>query len=89
MEDVSIFYGHSVYFVVIWYLFPRFGMLYPEKSGNPDMDLSKKNEMELQTNFRFICLACTVASHFSCQSAPTINIGNVCCLSSVLSENSF
>jgi hypothetical protein len=35
---------HLVYFVAIWYiswlfgiLFPRFGMLYQEKSGNPDM----------------------------------------------------
>jgi hypothetical protein len=30
----GIFYGHLVYFVVIWYNFPRFGMLYQEKSGN-------------------------------------------------------
>jgi hypothetical protein len=37
------FPGYSVYFtaiyllcfVVIWYIFPRFGMLYREKSGNP------------------------------------------------------
>jgi hypothetical protein len=46
--NVGIFYGHLVYstaiwytlwtygiFVVIWYIFPRFGMLYREKSGNP------------------------------------------------------
>jgi hypothetical protein len=31
----EIFYGHWEYFVVIWYIFPRFGMLYLEKSGNP------------------------------------------------------
>jgi hypothetical protein len=31
----GILYGHLVYFVVIWYAFPRFGMLYQEKSGNP------------------------------------------------------
>jgi hypothetical protein len=24
-------------FVVIWYIFPRFGILYQEKSGNPDL----------------------------------------------------
>jgi hypothetical protein len=24
-----------VYFVVIWYISPRFGILYREKSGNP------------------------------------------------------
>jgi hypothetical protein len=39
----GVFYGYLVYFVaswyiyimVIWYIFPRFGMLYREKSGNP------------------------------------------------------
>jgi hypothetical protein len=47
LEDVSTFYGHLVYF--IWYIvrsfgifyghlvyFPRFGMLYQDKSGNPE-----------------------------------------------------
>jgi hypothetical protein len=32
---LEIFYGHLVYFVVIWYIFARFGILYQEKSGNP------------------------------------------------------
>jgi hypothetical protein len=32
---VYVFYGHFVYFMVTWYIFPRFGMLYDEKSGNP------------------------------------------------------
>jgi hypothetical protein len=27
--------GHCAYFMVIWYIFPRFGMLYQEKAGNP------------------------------------------------------
>jgi hypothetical protein len=31
---LGIFCGHLVYFMVIWYIFPRFGMLYQEKSGN-------------------------------------------------------
>jgi hypothetical protein len=35
MEDVGIFYGHLIYFLVIWYIFPRFGTLCKEKSGNP------------------------------------------------------
>jgi hypothetical protein len=48
MEDVGIFYGHLVHFMVIWYIlwtfgifcgnlvyFPRFGILYQEKSVNP------------------------------------------------------
>jgi hypothetical protein len=24
-----------IYFMVVWYIFPRFGMLYQGKSGNP------------------------------------------------------
>jgi hypothetical protein len=37
----GVFYGHLVYFMVIcilwkfWYIFPRFGKMCPEKSGNP------------------------------------------------------
>jgi hypothetical protein len=61
MEDVVIIYGnlvyfyryrygisfgHSLYFMVIWYIFARFGMLYQEKSGNPAqyLDSSFSNE---------------------------------------------
>jgi hypothetical protein len=29
---------HSVYLLVIWYIFPRFGKYYREKSGNPELD---------------------------------------------------
>jgi hypothetical protein len=49
MEDVGIFYGHLVHFTVFCYIlwtfgivrgnlvyFSRFGILYQEKSGNPD-----------------------------------------------------
>jgi hypothetical protein len=48
MENIGIFYGHleSIMaigyiiwpfgnLVVFWYIFPRFGILYHEKSGNP------------------------------------------------------
>jgi hypothetical protein len=31
-----LFYGHLVHLVVIWYNFSHFGMLYREKSGNPE-----------------------------------------------------
>jgi hypothetical protein len=31
----DIFYGYLVYFEVIFYISPRFGILYQEKSGNP------------------------------------------------------
>jgi hypothetical protein len=53
MENARIFYGHLEYVAVIWYIlwpsgnvlviwysFPRFGILYPEKSGNPGPDKS-------------------------------------------------
>jgi hypothetical protein len=30
---ISIFYGSFVYFVLIWYIFPRFGMLYQDNFG--------------------------------------------------------
>jgi hypothetical protein len=46
----GIFYGRLVYFIAIWYIlwqfdifvchlviFPSFGMLYQEKSGNPEL----------------------------------------------------
>jgi hypothetical protein len=35
LRRLQIFYGHLVYFVVSWYISPRFGILYQEKSGNP------------------------------------------------------
>jgi hypothetical protein len=51
MENLGIFYDHLVYFttignnlwplvyfVVIWYILPRFGILDKEKSGNPVSD---------------------------------------------------
>jgi hypothetical protein len=34
----GIFCGHFVYFIIIWYIFPRLGMLYHEKYGNPGVD---------------------------------------------------
>jgi hypothetical protein len=38
MENNGIFFVHMVYFMAIWYIFPRFGMLYHEKSGNPGQE---------------------------------------------------
>jgi hypothetical protein len=31
-----IFYDHLAHFVFIWYIFSGFGIMYQEKSGNPD-----------------------------------------------------
>jgi hypothetical protein len=59
MEESGIFYCHLVNFPAIWYslwnfdalcghlvYFPRFGILYHEKSGNPDpaSDLSQDTQ---------------------------------------------
>jgi hypothetical protein len=30
-----VFFGHWVYFAVIWNILTRFGILFPEKSGKP------------------------------------------------------
>jgi hypothetical protein len=35
LRPLQIFYGYLVYFVDIWYISPRFGIFYQEKSGNP------------------------------------------------------
>jgi hypothetical protein len=35
LRPLEIVNGHFVYFVVILVYFPRFGILYQEKSGNP------------------------------------------------------
>jgi hypothetical protein len=63
MEDVGIFYGPMVYFTATWYIlwsfgifygcsvyFPRFGMLYQEKSGNPDFIFFETQVMTATTN---------------------------------------
>jgi hypothetical protein len=34
----AIFYDHWVYFVLIWYIFSGLGIMYQEKSGNPDFN---------------------------------------------------
>jgi hypothetical protein len=35
LRPLEIVYGHLIYFVALWYIFPRFGILAQEKSGNP------------------------------------------------------
>jgi hypothetical protein len=37
LRPLQILYGHLEYFVVIWYIYPRFGILDQEKSGNPTL----------------------------------------------------
>jgi hypothetical protein len=35
LRPLEIFYDHLEYFEAIWYIFPLFGILDQEKSGNP------------------------------------------------------
>jgi hypothetical protein len=52
MEDVCtytlwpffLFYGHLAYFPPFRYIFPRFGILHPEISGNPGGEMLFVNE---------------------------------------------
>jgi hypothetical protein len=45
LQTFGIFYDHLLYFVFIWYIFPGFGTMYQEKSGNPDPILPKLHDM--------------------------------------------
>jgi hypothetical protein len=42
------FCGHFEYFLVIWYIFSRFGMLYQEKSGSPEVHTYKMRVMDTE-----------------------------------------
>jgi hypothetical protein len=41
LRSLGIFCGHFGNFVVIWYIFPRAGILCQEKSGNPGQNDEK------------------------------------------------
>jgi hypothetical protein len=45
---VWIFYDHLVQFVFIWYIFPGFGNMYQEKSGNPGWRQNSFHKKEKQ-----------------------------------------
>jgi hypothetical protein len=49
LRAMGISYGHLVYFEVIWYIFPRFGILYQEKSGNPALGPLQKNKQTISS----------------------------------------
>jgi hypothetical protein len=51
LRPLEIFYGHLVHFVVIWYNFPRFGILDQEKSGNPAFDPISEVGVKLTDHF--------------------------------------
>jgi hypothetical protein len=51
--QICIVCGHLVDYMVVWYIFPRFGMMYQEKSGNPDMSRKKDLSKIFLTFFKF------------------------------------
>jgi hypothetical protein len=42
LRPLEILYGHLEYFVVILYIYPRFGILDQENSGNPALASRKR-----------------------------------------------
>jgi hypothetical protein len=57
LENVGIFYGHLVNFVVFWFIISRFGTLYEEKSGSPGKTRpSFKGAHQRELKKRFLCL---------------------------------
>jgi hypothetical protein len=57
LGPLEISYGHLVYFEVIWYIFPRFGILDQEKSGNPEEESNLCNFLALSKHFWSHCSA--------------------------------
>jgi hypothetical protein len=68
MKDVGIFYGHLVHFTVFSYIlwsfgivfrnlvyFPRFGILYHEKSGNPEGYRTRAKYLHTDLTQFFFC----------------------------------
>jgi hypothetical protein len=53
----GLFYGRFVYLVDVGYLvfFPRFGMLYQEKSGNPGQHLNENHDLRPKQIYQLIC----------------------------------
>jgi hypothetical protein len=52
LRPLEIFYGPLVHFVVMWYIFPRFGILDQDKSGNPVCICSQLFENEFHRKGR-------------------------------------
>jgi hypothetical protein len=49
LRSFGLFCGHLVYVEVIWYIFPRFGMLYQEKSGHLAFQLCLRTHEDTNT----------------------------------------
>jgi hypothetical protein len=65
-----IFYGHLVKFVVIWYIFPGFGILYQEKYGNPEPNLIENRPKNVLSEMEI---------HKQCATCPLIKMSQSSC----------
>jgi hypothetical protein len=65
LPPLEIFYGQLVYFVVIWYNFPRFGILDQEKSGNTGYRLKRQIQTHV-TEIMYIYLLRFKHSRLKC-----------------------
>jgi hypothetical protein len=78
MEDVGIFFGHLVHFMVFCYILWTFGIvcgdlvyvsrfviLYQEKSGNPGLHNTK---LKFLRTFQIVGLLLLLATHLICVS---------------------
>jgi hypothetical protein len=45
VRTIGIFYDPLLHFVLIWYIFSRFGIVHQEKSGNPGRGLDLHSEI--------------------------------------------
>jgi hypothetical protein len=66
-RSFGTFCGHLVNFIAIWYIFPRFGILYQEKSGNP-----AENSKKIVFKVRIGCLPTCVRGS-PCSVSPGAN----------------
>jgi hypothetical protein len=69
LRPFGIFYGHFGNLALIWYIFLRFGILYQEKSGNPEYLQTDINsdERTLKTRLQLAKLL-----HFYLRSVYTV-----------------
>jgi hypothetical protein len=52
LHTSGIFYDHLVHFVFIWYIFPRLGIMYQEKSGNPVFNADHSYDKKLSCGYQ-------------------------------------
>jgi hypothetical protein len=62
---IGKFNGHLLHFVVIWYIFSRFGIFYQEKSGNPALGVVGACRNYISCQIETFPAFVAVASHWS------------------------